>query len=46
MENRQEVYEAPTLREAGDFAEGTFGWPFGYRRDGGLPPYWLYPYGE
>ncbi|MFF9521047.1 hypothetical protein ACF1DV_03565 [Streptomyces achromogenes] len=32
--------------QAGDFAEVTLGWPFGHRRDGGLPPYWLYPYGE
>ncbi|MFF9022020.1 lasso RiPP family leader peptide-containing protein [Streptomyces eurythermus] len=32
MENREGVYEAPTLSEAGDFAEVTLGWPFGHRR--------------
>jgi len=45
MENHEEVYEAPMLSEAGDFTEVTLGWPFGNRYDGGLPPYWRYPYG-
>ncbi len=32
--------------DGGDFAEVTPGRPFGYLRDGGLPPYWLHPYDE
>ncbi|MGK5629006.1 lasso RiPP family leader peptide-containing protein [Streptomyces sp. URMC 123] len=43
MEIQQDVYEAPMVSEAGDFAEVTLGWPLGHMHDGGLPPFWRFP---
>ncbi|MGK5632531.1 lasso RiPP family leader peptide-containing protein [Streptomyces sp. URMC 123] len=41
MEIQEDVYEAPMVSEAGDFAEVTLGHPVGFVMDGGQLPFWL-----